>query len=136
MCSTFDPLKKKKITLIENGFENAILPKNQKYDLVFTSPPFFDLEIYSQASADSLVKFTTPEKWFNGFLIPSIKKSIEYLSYGGFIVLYMGESKGTHYIPEMIKVTNSISGMRNAGMFYYTDGDKLREFYCWQKKNY
>jgi len=44
----------------------------------------------------------------------------------------MGESQGTDYIPEMIKITNGMVNVRNAGMFYYTDGDKLREFYCWQ----
>ena len=133
MCNTFNFDNKKKITLIQDGFENALLPKNQKYDLVFSSPPFFDLEVYSQDKADSLIKYNTSEKWFNGFLMPSIYKSIEYLSVNGFLVLYMGESHGTKYIPEMVNLTNKISGVRNAGMFYYTDGNKLREFYCWQK---
>lgn len=132
MVETFDPVGYKKITLIEDGFETAKLPINQKYDLAFSSPPFFDLETYSNAPADSLTKYTTSQKWLHGFLIPAITKAIEYLHIGGYLVLYMGESQGTDYIPEMIKITNGMVNVRNAGMFYYTDGDKLREFYCWQ----
>lgn len=134
MIETFDPEGKKKITMIQDGFETAVLPTNQKYDLAFSSPPFFDLEIYSKTAADSLVKYNTSQKWFNGFLMPAIYKAVEYLNPGGYLVLYMGESQNTQYIPEMIRLTNAIKGIRNAGMFYYTDGAKLREFYCWHKK--
>jgi hypothetical protein len=134
MIKTFDPEQKKKITMIQDGFETAILPANQKYDLAFSSPPFFDLEIYSKTAADSLVKYNTSQKWFNGFLMPSIYKAVEYLNPDGYLVLYMGESQNTQYIPEMIRLTDNIKGVRNAGMFYYTDGAKLREFYCWCKK--
>lgn len=136
--------KNKRITMIQDGFETAQLPADVKYDLVFSSPPFFDLETYSSAASNSLIKYNTSQKWFNGFLMPAIRKAIDYLSSGGYLVLYMGESQNTEYIPEMIKLTDKMDGMRNAGVFYYTDGGKLgghgkdaklREFYCWQKIN-
>ena len=120
-----------KYILIKDGFETAKLP-NTKFDLVFSSPPFFDLEIYSTSIANSLVKYKGEEGWFNGFLIPSLYKAEEYLEKGGHLVLYMGESKGTKYIPKMIELMNA--RMKNIGMFYYTDGAKIREFFCWQKK--
>lgn len=133
--------------MIQDGFETAQLPADVKYDLVFSSPPFFDLETYSSVASNSLIKYNTSQKWFNGFLMPAIRKAIDYLSSGGYLVLYMGESQNTEYIPEMIKLTDKMVGMRNAGVFYYTDGGKLggvdggghgknaklREFYCWQK---
>jgi hypothetical protein len=130
MIKTLDPNGKKECILIKDGFETAVLP-NIKFDLVFSSPPFFDLEIYSTASANSLVKYKGEDGWFNGFLMPSIYKAIEYLTEGGYLVLYMGESQGTKYIPKMIELVNA--RMKNAGMFYYTDGAKLREFFCWKK---
>jgi hypothetical protein len=142
MINTFDNTERQKDTnanintnakyiLIKDGFENAKLP-NTKFDLVFSSPPFFDLEIYSTSIANSLVKYKGEEGWFNGFLIPSLYKAEEYLEKGGHLVLYMGESKGTKYIPKMIELMNA--RMKNIGMFYYTDGAKIREFFCWQKK--
>ena len=137
MINTFDPKdinrneKEKEYILIKDGFETAKLP-NTKFDLVFSSPPFFDLEIYSTSNSNSLVKYKGEDGWFNGFLMPSLYKAEEYLEQGGHLVLYMGESQGTKYIPKMIELMDA--RMKNIGMFYYTDGDKIREFFCWQKK--
>jgi hypothetical protein len=133
MIKTFNTNGKKQCNLIQDGFETAKLPENITYDLAFSSPPFFDLEIYSQSAANSLVKYKGEAGWFNGFLMPSIHKAIKYLKKGGYLVLYMGESKGTKYIPQMVEMTNAIKGVENAGMFYYTDSDKIREFFCWRK---
>jgi hypothetical protein len=134
MIKTFDPKNSKKCILIKDGFETAQLP-DIMFDLVFSSPPFFDLEIYSSDTANSFRKYDQQNSWFNQFLIPSLYKSINYLSPKGFLVLYMAESKNTNYIPKMIKLIDA--KMKNIGMLYYTDSmtinSKLREFYCWQK---
>lgn len=125
----------KKCTLIRDGFETARLPAGIKYDLVFSSPPFFDLEVYSGATGDSITQYKDSTAWFNGFLMPSIKKGIKYLVPGGYLVLYIAESHGgDKYIPNMIRETDKLA--RNAGRFYYTDGKKIREFYCWQKSKH
>ena len=120
-----------KYILIKDGFETAQLPKT-KFDLVFSSPPFFDLEIYSKSISNSFNKYNSEEQWFNGFLMPSLYKANEYLSLNGYLILYLGEAHGTHYIPKMCKILNNM--LYNIGMLYYTDGKKIREFYCWQKR--
>ena len=130
MIKTFDPLGQKEYILLQDGFETAKLP-NTKFDLVLSSPPFFDLEIYSKAISNSLVKYKSEDSWFNGFLMPSLYKANDYLELGGYLVLYMGESQGTKYIPKMVELMNA--KMHNAGMLYYTDGAKIREFFCWKK---
>jgi hypothetical protein len=130
MIKTFDPLGQKEYILLQDGFETAKLP-NTKFDLVLSSPPFFDLEIYSKAISNSLVKYKGEDSWFNGFLMPSLYKANDYLELGGYLVLYMGESQGTKYIPKMVELMNA--RMHNAGMLYYTDGAKIREFFCWKK---
>jgi hypothetical protein len=58
MIKTFNPVSKKEYILIKDGFETASLP-DTKFDLVFSSPPFFDLEIYSTSNANSLVKYNS-----------------------------------------------------------------------------
>jgi len=130
MIQTFTTTKKANYILIQDGFETAKLP-DTKFDLVFSSPPFFDLEIYSKANANSLVKYKGEDGWFNGFLMPSLNKANEYLENDGHLVLYMGESQGTKYIPKMVELMNA--RMKNIGMFYYTDSVKIREFFCWRK---
>lgn len=131
IIKTFNKSSKNQYILIQDGFETAKLP-NTKFDLVFSSPPFFDLEIYSNVNANSIIKYKGEDAWFNGFLMPSLYKAEKYLEKGGYLVLYMGESQGTRYIPKMIKLLNE--KMSNIGMFYYTDSKKIREFFCWCKK--
>jgi len=127
-----DPEQHKICKLIQDGFETAILP-DIKFDLVFSSPPYFNLEIYSQETKDSVSKYANVNAWFSGFLMPSIKKSIKYLKTGGYLVLYIAEAHNEiKYIPKMILETDKLA--KNAGRFYYTNGQRIREFYCWQKK--
>jgi hypothetical protein len=82
--------------------------------------------------SDSITKYSNIELWFTGFLMPSIRKSIEYLVHGGYLVLYIAEAYNENkYISRMINETDKL--INNAGRFYYTDGKRIREFYCWQK---
>jgi len=45
-----------------------------KVDLVFTSPPYFDIERYSEGSDQSWQKYPTMEEWVEGFLWPIVQK--------------------------------------------------------------
>ena len=85
MIDTF-ATEKDNFILIEDGFETATLPKT-KFDLVFSSPPFFDLEKYSNYDKDSLTKYKTEKNWCDNFLIKSIMKAYEYLEKDGHMIL-------------------------------------------------
>jgi hypothetical protein len=134
-----DPSSRKKYNLIQDGFETAQLPTGKSFDLVFSSPPFFDLETYSDSSSNSLTSFNTEEKWLNGFLLPSIKKAAAILESNGHLVLYITESKTTSYIPKMLEgVRKQIPNLEYQGKMYYRDAgstkSKLRDFHVWSKK--
>jgi hypothetical protein len=129
MIKTFDKSVDDYV-MLEDGFETASIP-NKDYDLVFSSPPFFDLEVYSDAASNSLKKNASSLEWFNNFLMPSIMKAISYLIPGGYLVLYMGESKNTNYINQMKLLVNN--KMTRCGSIYYQDNNTLREFFVWQK---
>lgn len=64
---------RKKYNVICDGFENVKLKANY-YDLVFTSPPFFDLEVYENEEGQSVEKFNTVDKWKKRFPLPFNKK--------------------------------------------------------------
>lgn len=57
-----------------------------KMDVVFTSPPYFNRELYSTDANQSCVKFTEYESWRDGFLIPTLKTAIESLRPGGYLL--------------------------------------------------
>lgn len=58
-------------------------PRFQKYkgklDLVFTSPPYFAKEVYSDDPEQSCHKFTQYDAWVEGFLRPTLTTAVEFL---------------------------------------------------------
>lgn len=51
----------------EKGSEDLRLEKDS-VDFIFTSPPYFDLEIYAKEDSQSLRKFPERDEWMKGFL--------------------------------------------------------------------
>lgn len=50
-----------------------------KLDLVFTSPPYFNKEVYSSDPEQSCHKFSSYDSWRDGFLRPTLTTAVEYL---------------------------------------------------------
>lgn len=50
-----------------------------KIDLVFTSPPYFNREAYSEDPNQSYKKFDNYDSWRNGFLQPTLETCVRYL---------------------------------------------------------
>jgi len=118
--------------MINDGFEKANIPK-LNYDLVFTSPPFFDLEKYSSNTNDSIVAHPSVDDWFKNFLLVLIKKSFNHLIIGGHFVLYISESSNTQYIDKMITYANSLMKMLGS-IYYFYDGSYVpRRIMVWKK---
>lgn len=61
---------------------------DKKYDLVFTSPPYCDAEIYGTDKNQSIIKYgNSYSEWMDMFLLPLIHKSISLLNPNGRIIL-------------------------------------------------
>jgi hypothetical protein len=56
-------------------------------DLVFTSPPYFSVERYSDAVTQSWVRYATWDSWLAGFLQPLVSKSMGHLKPGGYFCI-------------------------------------------------
>lgn len=78
-----------KVTLLAEPFEDSNI--NKKFDIVFTSPPYFDKEKYSNDDTQSWVRYKTYDSWVRGFLQPLIEKSYELLDTGGYLILNVGD---------------------------------------------
>lgn len=98
-----------KAKLIKSPFQTADIGC-EKVDLVFTSPPYFDLESYSHEKGQSNVDYPNINNWFNDFLIVSLKKAWSHLNEGGHMVIIINDIKpgghhptGIQYVEKMIK---------------------------------
>lgn len=57
-----------------------------KIDLVFTSPPYFNREQYSQDITQSSIKYDEYNDWRDNFLDQTLKTAVEYTKKGGYIL--------------------------------------------------
>ena len=97
-----------KYKVIYKPFESGILdlPQDEMFNLVFTSPPFFDFEIYTNDKSQSIEKYNTFEKWLNLFLFKSIQESYNRLEYGGYLALYIVDIGKFHIVDEIFQYIN------------------------------
>lgn len=65
-------------------------PRFQKYkgkvDMIFTSPPYFSKEVYSDDAEQSCHKFDNYVSWRDGFLKPTLETCVEYLNHDRYLL--------------------------------------------------
>ncbi len=123
------------IKMINSPFETAELPANGGFNLIFTSPPYFDLEIYSDKDGQSLKSAETKkasnntfENWFEDFLMTSLLKAWKYLEPGGLMCININNyldftdknniKFGPDYTMKMVHEVNKRIGGCNGSAIY------------------
>jgi hypothetical protein len=71
-------------------FEDSSLPDSY-FDIMFSSPPYFSCEKYSEDDTQSCNRYKTTDDWLNLFMFKSIDKIIKALKYGGIIALNISD---------------------------------------------
>lgn len=97
------------------------------YDLVFTSPPFFNKEVY-----EHMTDWKDVQHFMDEFLKPLFKKSFKHLEKGGHMILYI-EDKSDFIDLMKLFVETDLPGLKYEGAFYY-QGTKPRPYYVWLKE--
>lgn len=71
-----------------------------KFDLVFSSPPYFSAEGYSDDASQSHVEFPNYGEWREGFLRPTLETAVAWLKPGRPLLWNIADTKvGQHYVP-------------------------------------
>ena len=116
------------------------------YDFVFTSPPYFDLEHYTQEETQSILKHPTLDRWKDGFLFATLKSVYEGLSVGGRVAINISDfdSKSGSICMDMINFMGSL-GANYEGCLGYTlnpsqavkkfvdEGELAEPIFIWSK---
>ena len=97
----------KKTKFICSPAEDVVLEPNQ-FDLIFTSPPYFDLEIYSNEDTQSTNKFKKIEDWLEHFLFKMIEKSYSWIKRDGRLLLNISDYENNIYNQKMIEYAQSL----------------------------
>jgi hypothetical protein len=117
----------KKYRVKDGKFQNVRIVG--KYDLVFTSPPFYTVEKYENMS-----DWKSIEDFMTEFLIPLFKRSVNHLESKGHIVLYIEDRPESAFIDLMKEhVKDSHPQLSYEGAFYYEGANgKYRPYYVWK----
>ena len=133
----FFNVSKKHYQIKKKGFEDLRL-KDNYYDIVFSSPPFFDMETYSNNENDSLIKHPNELNWYNDFLIVSLLKSFKALKDNHFLVLNISFYKKSKYLSKerLINDITKQNYIKHCGSIYYYNREnwKPREFIIFKKQ--
>jgi 16S rRNA G966 N2-methylase RsmD len=122
------PTQRKKFRMINSRFEDYT-PSKGYFDLVYTSPPYFDFENYR---IEIIQK--TSEDWFNGFMLVLMEKSTVALKKGGILAININQEKGEDYVEKLIK--RKYSCLVFLGVFPYANSllKNPQPIWIWQKK--
>lgn len=83
--------KKVKIVFKPAESSHVKFKKSQNFDTIFTSPPYFQLEKYSNDKNQSTVRYSELEDWLENFLFASLRKYLPLLN--GVLVLQISDYK-------------------------------------------
>ena len=117
---------------------------SQSIDLVFSSPPYFDWEKYSQEPTQSYLRYPTYRKWIEGFMQPTIEESYRVLRRKGRLALNLSgglrrpSPVEVHSVASRVGFRLEHSGtLRLARVPYMhprsVGPSKLEEFLVWSK---
>jgi DNA methylase len=79
------------IRIIQGCAEDENIILKDEFDLIFTSPPYFDKEKYDQSDIQSYKKYKEFDNWMNDFLFKSISLRSQNLKSGGYLVINISD---------------------------------------------
>jgi hypothetical protein len=93
--------------------EPLVYPANRTYDLVFTSPPYFNIERYSKDPSQSFARYKKIDQWLNEFLFKAIYNAWDRLEVGGHMVINISDVYSGHTINKICDPMNDFIVDRN-----------------------
>ena len=94
------------------------LPDAQSVDFCFTSPPYFDLEKYSDEDTQSYIKCPTKDAWLEYYLEETFLNCHYCLKPDGVMAINIADIKGNELEADMVKVAEEV-GFKLRKRFYY-----------------
>jgi hypothetical protein len=107
-------------------------------DLIFTCPPYFDLEIYSDKETQSVKQFSELSAWEEGFLYVSLKKAWDKLIDQGHMAIVINNIRGKQdFVLKMVKwINDNLKDCRYLGLLPFSNsykGKSPQPIWIWKK---
>lgn len=117
-------------------FEDWIIEGDSQYNVLFTSPPFFNLEIYTDEPNQSIERYKTIDDWINKFILVCLEKCNRQLSPNAKVYLHLADvinfkhtEKSIIYVQKIIQYCINTLNWKFIGNYGYciSDPEKISE---------
>lgn len=136
---TSESTNKNTYRMIQAKAQDLELPKDDMYEMIMTSPPYFDLEIYSEDPEQSVMEFPEVKDWLEKFLLASIKKSLAHLKSGGHMIININDPGRRvpgrkAFTLAMVNALMDWPDIEYLGVIGYAEGSKpAQPMWVWRK---
>lgn len=116
--------------LIVSAFEDVKL--EGEFDLMFSCPPYFITERYSDDPDQSCNRYSDVNGWLEGFMYPSLSKVYSHLKLGGNMVLCLTDTYANKFCQDVFEYAIRIGFdyIGSEAYKYYTGGRYISQP-CW-----
>jgi len=128
MIKDFEDKTTSEVLMIFKKSQDVDYSKLPKYDLIFTSPPYFDLEKY-----EGMEIFKNKEEFIEKYWQPTIEKAYKYLENGGHVALNMPEEMYIALKPIIGNADSKIKMPIQNRFNWKGEAPKFEYIYVWNK---
>jgi 23S rRNA U2552 (ribose-2'-O)-methylase RlmE/FtsJ len=121
--------------VVYQPFETADLSQEKPFDIVFTSPPYFDVERYTTLPGQSNISYPSYDMWIEKFFKPMLLKSWTALRIGGYMVIHIADVRYRSFTLVLRRYMQSIGAMY-MGIIGYAGSslDTATPMFVWLKQ--
>ena len=105
-CDMIDQFGAEEDVTIFNDCAEDVDYEDKKFDLVFTSPPYFDLERYTTETNQSWKRYKKLNDWLENFLFASIENAWNHLEENGHLILNISDVYTHHTVNKICDPMN------------------------------
>lgn len=118
--------KQGKIKLYKNVSEEFELPE-ESVDFAFSSPPYFNVEIYTDEETQCYNRFKEYESWLNGYVYPTMINIKRALKTGGKVAVNVANSKKYNIFDDWKTICEDIGLQYVDTIYFQLSGDNLEQ---------
>jgi len=135
-CSSTANIDRNRVNLINKPFEECEL--NFSSDLIFSSPPYYDLEIYTNEDTQSIKRYPDYSVWLDKFWGEVVRKCYSSLRENGYFIYSIGNYRDYDLIKDTLDILKNV-GLRHCNTLkisYHNackNRDKLESLFIFKK---
>jgi hypothetical protein len=132
-----DPIRRANFSVVYQPAERGELPPDFSCDLIFTSPPFFNFEVYTDIPGQSIDQWRSVPEWLVRFLFVCLNRFWVHLEPGGHMVIHLNDARKMQICEPMCLFAEArLAGCRFAGVFGAKGGvsGKTRPLWVFKKE--